>query len=365
MTHETSAIEPAHLTLDTITKSFRGHTAVDNLSLSLAPGELLVLLGPSGCGKSTTLNLVAGFLELDSGDIRVHGVSVVGVPVHRRHIGVVFQSYSLFPHMTVFDNTAFGLRRRKVPDAQLRERVMHKLELVGIAGLEHRFPDELSGGQRQRVALARALVIEPRLLLLDEPLSNLDAKLRVEMRREIRNLVSAEGVTTVFVTHDQEEALAIADRVGVMSHGRLLQLAPPREIYERPADLTVAGFVGRSNRLTGTVEERHAGEAVIRLDTGASLRGTAVDDMQRGDRVVTLVRPESISVGAPARNDGNRIAGRLVGETFLGQHVELTFEGPPSLIAIEGRPRPHTPGDELDLVWPVSETLVYLDPDGN
>ena len=244
----------AHLLLDKLVKRYGAATAVDGVSLPVARGECIALLGPSGCGKTTTLRLVAGFITPDSGRILLNGQAIEKAPPHRRPIGMVFQAYALFPHMTAAGNVAFGLEMRNIGRAERDQRVAEALAMVGLAHLADRYPARMSGGQQQRVALARALVVRPELLLLDEPLSNLDAGLRVEMREEIARLRAQAGITTLFVTHDQEEALALADRVAVMDRGRIVECAAPAELTERPRHLFTAGFLGARSVLAGRVE---------------------------------------------------------------------------------------------------------------
>ncbi len=239
------------LVLEALTKRFGGHVAVDGLSLGVDKGEFVALLGPSGCGKTTTLQMIAGFVEPTSGAVRLEGRDLLAMKPSRRGLGIVFQSYALFPHMTVAENVAFGLEMQGVAAAERTRRVGETLELVGLTAFTGRFPRQLSGGQQQRVALARALVIRPQILLLDEPLSNLDAKLREEMQIELRQIQRTVGTTTILVTHDQAEAMALSDRIVVMNHGRAEQIAPPHEAYERPATEFVAGFLGRINRVDG------------------------------------------------------------------------------------------------------------------
>jgi putative spermidine/putrescine transport system ATP-binding protein len=281
--------------------------ALDGLSLDLAPGEMVVLLGPSGCGKTTALRLLAGLDVATSGTVMVGGRDITHVPANKRDMGMVFQAYSLFPHLTVEENVAFGLKLRGVDKAARVKRAGEMLELVGLSTQGKRYAHQLSGGQQQRVALARALAIEPAVLLLDEPLSALDAKVRVQLRDEIRRVQVEVGTTTLFVTHDQEEALAVADRVGVMYEGRLEQVAPPTELYARPATPFVAEFVGLSNRLRADVSGRTArvlGVAVPLLD-GSVEQGSGL----------ALVRPESVGVSVAAGGDGNA---RVVSVGFLG-----------------------------------------------
>jgi putative spermidine/putrescine transport system ATP-binding protein len=281
--------------------------ALDGLSLDIAPGEMVVLLGPSGCGKTTALRILAGLDHADAGEVRVGGEDISRVPANKRDMGMVFQAYSLFPHMTVRDNVAFGLRLRGQDSAKRLARSREMLELVGLTQFEDRYAHQLSGGQQQRVALARALAVEPAVLLLDEPLSALDAKVRVQLRDEIRRVQVDVGTTTLFVTHDQEEALAVADRVGVMNAGRLDQIAPPTELYARPATRFVAEFVGLSNKLRAEVSDGAAsvlGHRVALLD-GSLEHGTGQ----------ALVRPESVDVTPAAEADANA---RVVSVAFLG-----------------------------------------------
>ena len=290
-------------------RTYGGLHALDGLSLEMQPGELVVLLGPSGCGKTTALRILAGLDRADDGEVRVGGEDITDVPANKRDMGMVFQAYSLFPHMTVRDNVAFGLRLRGQDKGKRLRRARDMLDLVGLSQFEDRFAHQLSGGQQQRVALARALAIEPAVLLLDEPLSALDAKVRVQLRDEIRRVQLDVGTTTLFVTHDQEEALAVADRVGVMNAGRLDQIAPPTELYARPATRFVAEFVGLSNRLRADV----SGGAATLLGTRVSLLEGSVENGAGH----ALVRPESLDVSGDPSADGPANA-RVVSVAFLG-----------------------------------------------
>ncbi|MGP3937115.1 ABC transporter ATP-binding protein [Nonomuraea sp. KM88] len=308
-----TAARRGRLRLDGVRKVLGGKEVVSAVDLETEPGEFLTLLGPSGCGKTTTLNMVAGHLGADGGVIEVDGTDVTGTPPHRRSMGMVFQSYALFPHMTIADNVAFGLRMRKVPAAERRSQVEEVLEMVGLDGMAGRHPRQLSGGQQQRAALARALVIQPDLLLLDEPFSNLDAQLRVRLREEVVALQRRIGTTTILVTHDQEEALAVSDRIAVMADGVIHQLDRPREIYLRPATDFVAQFIGEVNALDGTA----TGAGVCEV-AGARVGATPVGDPPaQGAGVRVYVRPEVVRI----RADGDGLRGTVRETRFLGSRI--------------------------------------------
>jgi putative spermidine/putrescine transport system ATP-binding protein len=291
--------------LNDLRRAYGGVPALDGLTLHIEPGELVALLGPSGCGKTTALRCVAGLEDPDSGTIVVGGADVTGMPTNKRDMGMVFQAYSLFPHMTARQNVEFGLELRKQDTATRRKRAGEMLELVGLSAQADKFAHQMSGGQQQRVALARALAIEPQVLLLDEPLSALDAKVRSQLRDEIRRIQLEVGTTTLFVTHDQEEALAIADRVGVMSTGRLEQLAQPAELYSSPVSAFVADFVGLTNRLACTVD---AAGAHVLGDAVPLLAGSPTSG-----RAVVLIRPEGVLIEKAADGDA-----KVVSSSFLG-----------------------------------------------
>jgi spermidine/putrescine ABC transporter ATP-binding subunit len=315
------------ITIEGVVRSFGVLRAVDDVSIAIRDKEFFTLLGPSGCGKTTLLRMVAGFCELDRGRILFDGERIDTLPPHGRNTGMVFQSYAVFPHLTVADNVAYGLRARRIAAVEVDRRIDHALKLVQLENFRPRWPHQLSGGQLQRVAIARAIVIEPRVLLLDEPLSNLDAKLRVEMRTEIRRLQKTLGITVIYVTHDQEEALAISDRIAVMRSGRIEQVGEPRAIYEQPATAFVAEFVGTSNLLRGTIQQRD-GEMVDIMVAGVSVRTRAAAGLV-GDRVVVSLRPEALSLLAPGevlRAGWARIAGLLSEVEYLGPVTRFTVQ---------------------------------------
>ena len=301
------------VSLRSLTRAFGATRALDEMSLDIEPGELVALLGPSGCGKTTALRIVAGFEFADSGEVLIDGRDVSPVPASKRDMGMVFQSYSLFPNMSALDNVAFGLRMRGARTAGRRRQAAELLDMVGLAAQARQFPHQLSGGQQQRVALARALAIEPRVLLLDEPLSALDAKVRLQLREQIRTLQQRLGTTTLFVTHDQEEALSMSDRVGVMRSGKLEQVATPDELYSRPATAFVAEFVGTMNRLPGELSGDGTAISVIGLTVPVQPGGPA------SGAVDALVRPENLTVTPSETGDGI-----ITVRTFLGAVTRLT-----------------------------------------
>ncbi|MGN6535260.1 MAG: ABC transporter ATP-binding protein [Mesorhizobium sp.] len=290
--------------------------AVRDFSLSIAKGSFVTLLGPSGCGKTTILRSIAGLVDISSGQISIGGRRVDDVPIYKRNIGLVFQSYALFPHKTVFDNVAFGLKYRNVPRAEITRKVSQALEMVRLPGSEKKLPSQLSGGQQQRIALARAIVFEPEVLLLDEPLSALDANMREEMRVEIKKIQKATGITAIFVTHDQEEALSMSDRIVVMNAGSMEQIGTPQEVYDTPATAFVADFLGKANMLAGTVSAVDATKATVALAAGQSVSVVSPRPLEQGATVTVVVRPQKLSV-APGSGE-NRLSGRVVSTSYLG-----------------------------------------------
>jgi putative spermidine/putrescine transport system ATP-binding protein len=310
----------AFLELEGIAKYFGRTTAVDHISLSIKQGEFLTLLGPSGCGKTTILRMIAGFETPDEGNILLDGDDITNRPASKRPMGMVFQSYALFPHMTAEQNIAFGMEIKRLPKDSIKQRCAELLELVGLPEMGCRYPHQLSGGQQQRIALARALAVEPKVLLLDEPLSALDAKVRVSLRDEIRRIQQQLKMTAIYVTHDQEEALAISDRIAVMAKGRIEQLDHPEEIYSNPQTVFAATFVGTSNQFKGSVESASEGFCKV---GNSILHVLPLPNMRNGNRVLIMVRPEEVSlqqVGADVSTNGtgNHIAGIIELRTFLG-----------------------------------------------
>lgn len=340
------------LELQNITAGYDKNIILKDFNLSVEKGELLSLLGSSGCGKTTTLRLVAGFSEPMSGRFLFDGRDYTHVPLHKRNFGFVFQSYALFPHMTIFDNVAFGLKMRKMDPADIADAVQGILKIVDLQGFEHRLPRELSGGQRQRVALARALVVKPDLLLFDEPLSNLDAKLRIKMRVEIRKLQQELGFTAIYVTHDQEECFAISDKVAIMNNGVIEQLGTPSEIYNNPKTEFVAHFVGFENffNLTRTGANSFV-SAGVRL---------TVDDDRAGDSFKGCIRPEDIVVCPVGGTVENAVAGRVVVSTFLGKRNQYNIETPiGELVVSTSQEKAFNIGDAVTLSL-VSNKIILI-----
>ncbi len=338
------------------TRDYGGVRAVDAMDLVILEGEFLSLLGPSGCGKTTTLNLIAGFVEPTAGRILIDGEDVTGLPAHLRGLGVVFQSYALFPHLSVFENVAFGLRERRTPSAEIARRVGEALELVQLDRQGPQRPAELSGGMQQRVALARALVYRPRVLLLDEPLAALDKKLREEMRDELRAIQRSVGITTVFVTHDQGEALGLSDRIAVMSRGRIEQLGAPREIYERPASRFVADFIGASTVLRG----RAVAEDRVALSPDLTIRVSVGGVLRVGEEIELAIRPERVRLAAAA-GEGTAEA-RIEGLVYQGAMTEVSArlaDGQRVRVFVnEPAPMPLAPGQIIHLRLPADAFMV-------
>ncbi len=307
----------AAVELHDVTLAYGSFVAVKNVALSIAKGEFVTLLGPSGCGKTTILRSIAGLVQPTGGEIVVAGRRIDNVPIHKRNIGLVFQNYALFPHKSVFDNIAFGLKYRSVEKSMIAKKVTRALEMVRLPGVEKKLPSEMSGGQQQRIALARAIVIEPDVLLLDEPLSALDANLREEMRTELKIIQREVGITTIFVTHDQEEALAMSDRIVVMNKGEIEQSGTPEDVYRRPESRFVASFLGQSNLLPGRIASVQGGKAAIRIDNGPELLALAPAAAREGARVTAVVRAQKVAVGSTGGSAGT-MTGKIVSASYLG-----------------------------------------------
>jgi spermidine/putrescine ABC transporter ATP-binding subunit len=355
----------AHLELIEVSKGFGAVRAVDNVSLAISKGERVALLGPSGCGKTSTLNLIAGFLQPDAGVVRIGGRDVSSVPAHKRNIGMVFQSYALFLHLTVAENLAFGLKMRRVERSEAVRRIAEALALVRLEGLGSRYPRQLSGGQQQRVALARALIIRPEILLLDEPLSNLDAKLRQEMRMELIEILRGVEISAIFVTHDQEEALALADRVAVMNEGRVEQVGSPTEVYEEPASAFVAKFLGETNVLPGRVVALDPTDVACDIGCGVVHSDRKVR-MVVGERVEVIVRAERLRVNRARLNLANSFPARLEHVMYLGGDIRYIVRlGEHRLTVVEknrGDGSVAAAGDAVFLEWAPRESLVVPRP---
>jgi spermidine/putrescine transport system ATP-binding protein len=349
--------------LESVVKRFDDTVAVDGISLEIPRGSFFALLGPSGCGKTTTLRMIGGFEEPTEGQIFLGDEDVVGLPPYKRDVNTVFQSYALFPHMSISDNVAFGLERRKVAKGEIQGRVREILDLVGLAQFGNRKPRQLSGGQQQRVALARALVNHPRVLLLDEPLGALDLKLRKQMQLELKRIQSEVGITFVHVTHDQEEAMTMADTIAVMNRGQIEQLGPPQELYERPSTSFVAGFLGASNLLPGTVE----GSDGVRLEDGTLVRA---DVGARTGSVSVGVRPEKISISSAGGPGGgaNVLTGTVAETAYIGVATEVVVETPLGVVHVFAQnidsgkdlPGPRSP---VTLTWSPDATFVVARDD--
>ena len=350
--------------LSSVSKLFRDVRAVDDISLEIQSGEFFSLLGPSGCGKTTTLRMIGGFELPTSGRIELRGVDMTTAPPDKRPVNMVFQSYALFPHLNVADNVGFGLRRHRVKEADVRSRVGEALELVHLEGYGRRKPNELSGGQQQRVALARALVNRPQVLLLDEPLGALDLKLRKRLQLELKRIQIEVGITFVYVTHDQEEALTMSDRIAVMHAGKVEQIGLPEELYERPSTRFVADFMGTTNLLKGRVESIDGPVAVIRLDGGDACRAV-VDGLAAGDALEISIRPEAGTIAGPGAGDPGSIEGRVEQAAYLGATVQYQVRSQGGALISIVTPktgRRFVAGDDVEIGWSPGDALVVGGP---
>lgn len=363
--HRTQACS---VTLRDITKVYGSHRAVDQLNLEVKQGEFLTLLGPSGCGKTTTLRTIAGLEQPASGAVLFGDKEVTKDPPNLRAVNTVFQSYALFPHLSVFENVAFGLRRRRVSNAEIAERVEKQLTMMALVNHRDKRPYQLSGGEQQRVALARALVLEPAVLLLDEPFASLDFKLRQRLQIELKALQRETGISFVMVTHDQNEALAMSDRVAVMNKGHIEQLGEPIEVYERPATAFVAGFLGDANFVDAELISRTEGDAVVRIGETASFRGTCLTEADLGEHVQLFVRPEDVRVGTSGPAGHNCLRGVVEATVIVGgldRKVLVRIEtGRGTNAIVESLVRADSDvsfgeGDTVDVSWPVAKTRVF------
>jgi len=360
-------MQAAEVRLEKVGKRYGDQWVVRNVDLHIQRGEFFTLLGPSGCGKTTLLRMIAGFAQPDEGVVSIDGQAVNQVPPWRRNVGLVFQSYALWPHLTVFDNVAFGLRERKVRRDEIGRRVRAALDQVELRGTEARRPSQLSGGQQQRVALARTLVIQPRVLLLDEPLSNLDAKLRVEMRLELQKLQRDLGLTTIYVTHDQEEALALSNCIAVINHGQIVQQGEPRAIYEQPSNDFVAGFIGQANLLTATIDQVLDHSLRVTIENGATIdipMPSAAALFHASEAVRLSVRPEAIEISGSAdqTSGGNWMSGRIIASAYQGAFVEYEIAAAGKAFKArvanpKGKPL-YRSGDEVRLNFAVEDLVV-------
>ena len=360
--------------LDHVTKTFDDVVAVDDLSLDIVEGEFFSMLGPSGCGKTTTLRMIGGFEDPTRGTVELGGKDVTDQPPHRRDVNTVFQSYALFPHLNVFENVAYGLKRKKVAKVEIRRRVTESLEVVDLPEYGKRKPSQLSGGQRQRVALARALVNRPKVLLLDEPLGALDLKLRKQMQLELKRIQSEVGITFIYVTHDQEEAMTMSDRLAVMRQGKIEQIGPPEEVYENPQTEFVAGFLGASNMLEGELKEAANGVAAVLLSSGDAVHLPADRaPFRTGSAVKVGVRPEKVHIAIDDDSETpagyNRISGLLRMSTYIGVSHQYKVEGPSGhtltvwVQNLGTTPPPH-PGERVRLSWQWEHTFAVLPQEG-
>ncbi|NPV42598.1 MAG: ABC transporter ATP-binding protein [Firmicutes bacterium] len=350
-----------YLTIKGLTKKYDGNTVLDNIDIEIEQGILLSLLGPSGCGKTTALRLIAGFEKPDAGIIEINGRIVNNIPVYKRNIGMVFQSYALFPHMTVEQNIAYGLEQRKMPRDKIKEEVAQVIEMVQLKGFEKRKPRQLSGGQQQRVALARALVIEPDLLLLDESLSALDKKLRVDMQVELRQIQQKVGITTIFVTHDQEEALTMSDKIAVMKEGKIMQIDTPENIYEHPSNTFVAGFLGEANFFRGQTVEKVGDIYNLKLQNGEILQFMTGRSLKIGEKCTLAVRPEKVNLDKEKPSDLS-IKGIVKFITYAGDISIYRIESLGQEIKVKQQNLRRTArfsiGDEVYMSWSPENNLI-------
>jgi spermidine/putrescine ABC transporter ATP-binding subunit len=349
------------LNLENLVKTYGTDTVVDNVSAAIPPGQFFSLLGPSGSGKTTTLMMIAGFVIPDSGTIQMDGTDITRTAAEHRGLGMVFQNYAIFPHLNVFENIAFPLRARRTPEPEIRRRVQEALELVRLDRFATRFSRQLSGGQQQRVAIARAIVYHPSIVLMDEPLGALDKNLRYEMQTELKDIQQRLGMTVIYVTHDQEEAMNLSDRIAIMNQGRIEQAGDPGTIYETPANSFVARFLGEANLIDATVETIDNAQATLRTNSGARLHAPA-GKTRPGQKVQLFIRPEKIALNAEG---GNRLQGPIRRRSFLGNIVRLSVQAGPDIdvtidLANTGADIP-TQGSQVTLSWPIAQSVLLTE----
>ena len=349
------------LNLQDLVKTYGTETVVDTVSAAIAPGEFFSLLGPSGSGKTTTLMMIAGFVIPDSGRIQMDGTDITRTPAEHRGLGMVFQNYAIFPHLNVFENIAFPLRARRTPEPEIRRRVREALELVRLDRYATRYARQLSGGQQQRVAIARAIVYQPLIVLMDEPLGALDKNLRYEMQTELKDIQQRLGMTVIYVTHDQEEAMNLSDRIAIMNHGRIEQVGDPGTIYETPANNFVARFLGEANLIEATIETIQNGQASLRTSTGTRLHAPS-GNTRLGQKVQLFIRPEKITLNAEGQN---RLPGTIRRRSFLGNIVRLSVQAGPGIditidLANTGAEIP-APGTQVTLSWPIAYSVLLTE----
>lgn len=358
-------ISGGKIEISNLVKRYGSLTVVDDVSIEVESGEFLTLLGSSGCGKTTTLMAIAGFVTPDSGNIKLNGRSIIGLPPEDRGLGVVFQSYALFPNYNVYENIAFPLRLRKMSSSEVDKKVRNALELVGLEAYGQRQIAELSGGQQQRVALARSFVFSPSILLMDEPLSALDRKMREQLQSEIKKIQRDLGVTVVYVTHDQDEALTMSDRIAIMDHGRVVQIGTPEEVYEKPSNPFVAGFLGESNFIPVTPLERDGGYLTVRplSSQGKTLKGLAVKDENLPQKLKGMIRPDAFKMAGPGERNDNRILVKVMQREYLGSSIRLITESDlGEIIAKIPRHASSTgfmPGSSIELSWAPEDFLFF------
>jgi putative spermidine/putrescine transport system ATP-binding protein len=346
------------LDIRNLTKRFGGVVALEDFNLEVAGGEFISLLGPSGCGKTTALNCLSGLLEPDGGDIELDGESILNVPSERRQFGMVFQNYALFPHLTVARNISFGLEMQNEGKAQIGERVDEVISLVQLEEHRDKRPGQLSGGQQQRVALARAVATRPKIILMDEPLSNLDAKLRLEMRAEFRRLHQTLGLTTIYVTHDQEEALSLSDRIVLLREGSVQQIDTPEDAYAKPTSSYAANFLGYRNLFPVKVAGVEGEHAMVRSESGIELKGTLADSLSKGDEAMAAIRPEDVDVAQESREAANTLSATVELVEFLGRDIEISMVGEMQMVARTLTGSCKT-GDRVSALLPPERLLIF------